>query len=86
MMWIIIILIVLAIALLPLDAQYWLIGLVRESLVIGDGRALLFGAMGATLAAMIWYSWGWNDLAERLRNEDLSKADEAYRRRRRRWN
>jgi len=74
---------VLAFIALPADAQFWLVGLGREVWLSPSGQAFLAGAVGATLAAMLWYAAGWNALADRMYAEDMSKAREALGKRRR---
>lgn len=68
----------LAFALLPFDAQIALIALVKAV-----PREIWLGAFGASLAAMFWYSLGWNGLAERLHTEAVEKADSDLRKNRR---
>ena len=70
--------------LLPLDAQLWLVGLVRPLWMTPDGQAFLAGLLGATTGVLIWYAAGWNALARTLRRDDYHRADEAYQRRVRR--
>ena len=67
---------------LPPDAQFWLVGLAREFWLSDRGQSFLVGALGALSMAALWYAAGWNSLARQLHREDYSKADEAYRRRR----
>ena len=74
---------VIAFIALPPDAQFWLVGLGREIWLSPSGQAFLAGAVGATLAAMLWFSLGWNALADRMYAEDMSKAREALGKRRR---
>jgi hypothetical protein len=68
----------LAFALLPFDSQIALIGLLRSI-----PSEIWLGAFGASLAAMFWYSAGWNGLAGSLYHEDMSKAEDALKKRRR---
>jgi membrane protein DedA with SNARE-associated domain len=77
-----IILLTLIFILLPPDAQFWLVGLLRDAWLSPTGQAFLVGLLGSTAGAMLFYAAGWNSLARQLHREDYSKADEAYRRRR----
>jgi hypothetical protein len=68
---------------LPYDLQIWLLSLIRPLWLSQSGQALMFGALGASAAAMGWYSWGWNSLADTLYHEDLRKAEQSLQQRRR---
>jgi membrane protein DedA with SNARE-associated domain len=74
---------VLAFILLPPDAQFWLVGLLRGVWLSPSGQAFAAGALGATATAMIWYAAGWNALARHLHRDDYARADDALRKRRR---
>lgn len=67
-----------AFCLLPFDAQIWIVGLLRSV-----PPEVWLGAFGASLAAMFWYSLGWNGLANSLYREDMSKAEKQLQERRR---
>jgi hypothetical protein len=66
----------------PIEAQYWAIGIVRDALLSETGRNFATGAAGASFAAAFWYSWGWNSLARQLHRDDYAKADKALSERR----
>lgn len=76
-MRILLILFALAFALLPYDAQLWLIGLLRstppELLIV----LLVFGWPAW------WYALGWNALAAQQRDQAVEKAEQAYKQARR---
>jgi hypothetical protein len=76
-------LLVIAFVALPYDLQIWLLSLIRPLWLSPNGQALMFGALGASAAAMGWYAWGWNSLADTLYHEDLRKAEQALMQRRR---
>lgn len=71
-------LLILLFIFLPYDAQLWALGIVRSI-----PAEFWFGAVGATLTGMIWYGLGWNGLAKQMYTEDVTKAEEGLRRRRR---
>lgn len=64
--------------LLPYDAQIAIIALVKAV-----PREIWLGLLGASMGAMLWYSWGWNSLANQLHRDDVSKADKQLADRRR---
>jgi membrane protein DedA with SNARE-associated domain len=74
---------VIAFIALPPDAQLWLVGIARMLWLTEPGQAFLAGALGATFAAMVWFSLGWNALADRIYHEDMSRARETLSKRRR---
>jgi hypothetical protein len=82
-MRLILILMAIAFVALPLDIQLWIVGMIRPLWLSQSGQALMFGALGASAAAMGWYAWGWNSLADTLYHEDLRKAEQALTQRRR---
>lgn len=63
---------------IPYDAQLWALGLVRSI-----PAEFWFGAVGAAMMGAIFYSLGWNGLASQLHSEDVTRAEESYRKRRR---
>jgi hypothetical protein len=68
---------------LPYDLQIWLLSLIRPLWLSPNGQALMFGALGASAAAMGWYAWGWNALADRIYADDIAKAQQSLAQRRR---
>ena len=70
-------------ALLPPDAQRWLVSLLRDMYMSQQGQSIGAGAVGASLAAMFWYGWGWNSAVDHVYREDIRRAEEALQRRRR---
>jgi hypothetical protein len=68
----------LAFAALPLDAQLWLIGLLRSL-----PPEVWGGVSAGTITAMFWYSLGWNALATAQYREDIARAEDALQKRRR---
>jgi len=74
---------VIAFIALPPDAQLWLVGIARMLWLTEPGQAFLAGALGATVAAMLWFSLGWNALADRIYHEDMQKARDTLSKRRR---
>ena len=68
---------------LPYEAQIALLSLIRPLWLTPNGQALMFGAIGASLGAMVWYAAGWNGLADTLYREDLVKANQSLAQRRR---
>lgn len=63
---------------IPYDAQLWAIGLVR-SLPI----EVWMGVAAGVMVCMFAYAAGWNGLASQLHSEDVNRAEESYRKRRR---
>lgn len=80
-MRVLIIALAVAFVLLPYDAQLALIAPLRLLWLTDGGRSVILGALGASVAAMVWYAAGWNGLAAQLYREDKSKADDTYRKR-----
>jgi hypothetical protein len=76
------VLVVLFVA-LPIDAQYLVVGAARGLVTHPYFPYVAAGAFGTTIAALFWYSAIWNALAYRLYLDDVAKADDMYRRRRR---
>lgn len=74
---------VLVFVALPYDGQLWLLGLVRDVWLTPMGQAFLVGLLGATAGALVWYNIIWNALAYRIYLDDVAKAEDTYRRRRR---
>lgn len=64
--------------LLPYDGQLAVLALLRSV-----PAEVWLGFIGASLAAPIWIAIGVNSLASQLYREDVAKAEEALRRRRR---
>jgi hypothetical protein len=67
----------------PVDAQYAALGAVRDLWLTHTGRTVLIGLAAGMLPALLFYSLGWNALAYRAYQEDMAKAEDTYRRRRR---
>ena len=74
---------VLGFVALPYEAQIAVIALVRPLWLSSNGQALMFGAIGASVAAMGWYSLGWNALADSIYQDDIRKAEQGRTQRRR---
>ena len=77
------ILMALIFVILPYDAQIALLSLIRPLWLSSNGQALMFGAIGASVAAMGWYSLGWNALADSIYQDDIRKAEQGLVQRRR---
>lgn len=75
--------VVLAFLFLPLDAQLWLIEIVRGLWLTTEGRAVCLGVLFACLTAAWWHAAGWNAQAEYLYREDVQRAKDTYEKRRR---
>lgn len=65
-------------AALPYEAQLAIVGVLRSL-----PPEIWLGALGSSLAAMFWYSLGWNSLAAQQRDQAVEKAEQAYRQTRR---
>ena len=74
---------VLAFIVAPLDAQLAAVGLLRGLWLSEDGRAFLWGVLGATILMMAWSTVLWNSFAHALYREDVERAKGAYERRKR---
>jgi len=82
-MLIMLILTVVIFVVLPYDAQMLVIDLLRPLWLSDGGRAILIGLVAGSVPMLVAYTLGWNALAAQIYHEDMSKADDAYRRRRR---
>lgn len=70
--------VVVVFAMLPYPAQLAVLALVRS--VPGE---VWLGFIGASLAAPMWITIGLNAMAYQIYQEDVSKAEDAFRRRKR---
>lgn len=73
---------VVAFAALPLDAQYAVLAPLRLLWLTDGGRMVLLGLVGGVVGAMAMYSFIWNAAMHALYLEDMKKAEETYRKRR----
>lgn len=69
-------------AMLPIDAQYWLIGLVRPLWSTETGQMIMLGLLGGVIGAMLAANLIWNAAMHAVYLEDLKRADDTYQRRR----
>ncbi len=67
----------------PFDAQLWLVGGLRWLWTAPEGRYFAAGLLGTLLAAGVAYNGIWNALAYRIYLDDVAKAQDTYKRRRR---
>ena len=74
---------VIAFIALPPDAQLWLVGIARVIWLTEPGQAFLAGALGASFAAMVWYSLGWDAHVNLKRREAIERAESDANRERR---
>ena len=72
-----------AFALLPYDAQLWLLSGLRDAWLTDGGRSVLIGLAAGCLPALFFYAAGWNALAARLYRDDVGRAEKAYKERQR---
>lgn len=67
---------------LPIDAQLAIVGAARALWLTPVGRSFAGGLLGMLVGGLLVYRWVWNALAYRLYLDDVSKAEDTYRRRR----
>lgn len=66
----------------PYDAQLWLLGGVRAAATHPLLPYVAAGALGALVVGLAFYAHVWNALAYQLYLDDVAKATDMYRRRR----
>jgi hypothetical protein len=82
MLLLLLILIVLFVA-APLDAQYAAVEVLRQVWLHPLAPYFVAGALGALVVILAGYNAIWNALAYRIYLDDVSKAEDTYKRRKR---
>lgn len=68
---------------LPYDAQLALLSPLRMLWLTDSGRMVGLGLLGGAVACLLFYNAIWNQAVRAIYEEDLKKAEESYRRRKR---
>lgn len=83
MPWLLLLLFIALVAYAPLDFQYWLAGGVQALVTSPFFPYVGAGALGALVVCMLFYNAVWNAAMHQLYLDDVAKAEDTYRKRRR---